>query len=1506
MNDRKIINTHYLSLCYKSLIGKEIIHFLLFLIEITLIFLQIIEIYYNDYIPFNANNNYIFSPLTNLALEIDKLPKILKIILYPIIIIIIIINSYILNSYKLKINVLIKIMVNISEILFYRIISLAIFNYLFIFKDLYLIINILFTIPYVFILIFTFSNNHLFLFFPNLIKYPYDSFSKIIDLQLLLIKIFISISRMGSNRNISKSSFALSIFFFFILLFYLSYKMIYKSYYLMNNTNLNNIRFSILLSICISLIVVLLIDKNKLFHVYFVICLVNIILICLILVSYFYDPYKFANFDKDDNIENIYYYFFMLDRDKNKYFLIEEKIEEHISKCNMCNLCKKYNIIKNNKEKGHIDLYKVIYNGKNRLLNLMNIIIRRIKKNGKNSFINNSYYLINIIFTYSKSIKKNNYNILLNIDLIFEVINYENKQYLEENKIALGRIKYTNDFFLKAKKVIQDIYDIFEEKRLDNMIRIYFKLGEEIEKLNYNEIKSNFNNNLGNSNYNNANLEGLPNCNNLLSICSLFYEELFNETISNSGISIRDNPNLLEDLINNNMKYSKHITFEINFLSFSVKIIRAGGEINKYENKNFFDLFLKICKNNQIFEMKKVLLNSNNSSEKSKKNKKKEQKFLKGIEKEKQHINFNFLIEEKENNEIFCRLLKLKLSLLLLTHINTKIYLNGIYALNTDIIVSEETKKEELLLFFGNKKQIKIYNAKYHNPNNSNNNKIVIKRNKNEKYLGTERLLKSSSFSLGSKNYNVYHFLVSKKNSIYKLLNSNNNLIKLNKIEEEQINFLDRANNNTLLFNDLASHASSGNNSMGRNTLISYNRDNKKIQQNENEAKELKIIKYILLLVIALFLSIIIMLSFLLNEAYNKTETSTNFFLSFSDFSNIFHNLFFSSLSLGCIGWNKKSGNCTNFFSNLSEIFKNYDFIENSNLSSLIDFSKFLFYQNQILIENLNININSLMKNLTKFNNNIIFKSLNKKITHFKINQNYANGKIDLKLNTESITFSDLNLLIISRFSTLSNDFDNIHHPVYILNKTGEDVFNNIFLKDKLSSYQENFYLNILDFKNYAINLNSFLNDIEKIAKNAKVNIRNLIYIFMNFILFFVIIIFIILILLIFIYLYLIIKTLFKINNELKEKINKDTTVKQQMIKKIDNLKLLLNFYDYDINKIINKLNKIYDEYRDNYNLKLKQELKILKREGKKEIEKENKDSNCLKSLSIMKKYKLYKYAVRKKFYLTIIFITIIVTISLYFINNFLWIITFQKDSKIMEWKTINDNVIKTTNKLITNYLIMIYDNQTLEEISLNYETKDFISYIFNELTPIYSLGKYNKYLNDNNLSIIEDNENCYDFYNNLNNDIFKELRVKFAEEEDKFVNTMILLCEYSQILKSNNYKTIYLQFFSYVQKGMESFSNIEYSDIIKFINQKVIIEIDLIYMTVHKYIMDIIIQQNKKYILLMMNQIWFYLILTNVIVYPLILILIIITFFVHVRNMNNDIKKFVHIRKIFKVCNLN
>jgi len=75
---------------------------------------------------------------------------------------------------------------------------------------------------------------------------------------------------------------------------------------------------------------------------------------------------------------------------------------------------------------------------------------------------------------------------------------------------------------------------IFNDKNSNNKIKNFFLLGEKLQKLKYKESRVN---NIGN------NIEDLPDIHNLFTICSIFYEELYNEPISNSGISIIDSPN---------------------------------------------------------------------------------------------------------------------------------------------------------------------------------------------------------------------------------------------------------------------------------------------------------------------------------------------------------------------------------------------------------------------------------------------------------------------------------------------------------------------------------------------------------------------------------------------------------------------------------------------------------------------------------------------------------------------------------------------------------------------------------------------------------------------------------------------------------------------------------------------------------------------------------------------------------------------------------------------------
>ena len=102
MGLKKIIN-HYLSISNKVLIKNKIIHKFFYLIEISTLFLQIIEIFYYKFNVINRNIIVYFSPFAYLCFQLNKISEPIKSLLY-LIIIIIIINSFLLNTFKPKIN----------------------------------------------------------------------------------------------------------------------------------------------------------------------------------------------------------------------------------------------------------------------------------------------------------------------------------------------------------------------------------------------------------------------------------------------------------------------------------------------------------------------------------------------------------------------------------------------------------------------------------------------------------------------------------------------------------------------------------------------------------------------------------------------------------------------------------------------------------------------------------------------------------------------------------------------------------------------------------------------------------------------------------------------------------------------------------------------------------------------------------------------------------------------------------------------------------------------------------------------------------------------------------------------------------------------------------------------------------------------------------------------------------------------------------------------------------
>ena len=162
--------SHYLSISYKALIKNKIFHYIFFILECYLIMLQILEIHCNNYHSFIRNNIISFSPITKLLIVINAFPNHITIISYSSIIIIATICIYIPNILKLRLNIFTKILINITDLVFCRILSLFIFNYLFLFEQKFLLFGVIISLPYLIGLLYIFLDNHLYFFFPKIIN----------------------------------------------------------------------------------------------------------------------------------------------------------------------------------------------------------------------------------------------------------------------------------------------------------------------------------------------------------------------------------------------------------------------------------------------------------------------------------------------------------------------------------------------------------------------------------------------------------------------------------------------------------------------------------------------------------------------------------------------------------------------------------------------------------------------------------------------------------------------------------------------------------------------------------------------------------------------------------------------------------------------------------------------------------------------------------------------------------------------------------------------------------------------------------------------------------------------------------------------------------------------------------------------------------------------------------------------------------------------------------------
>ena len=229
------------------------------------------------------------------------------------------------------------------------------------------------------------------------------------------------------------------------------------------------------------------------------------------------------------------------------------------------------------------------------------------------------------------------------------------------------------------------------------------------------------------------------------------------------------------------------------------------------------------------------------------------------------------------------------------------------------------------------------------------------------------------------------------------------------------------------------------------------------------------------------------------------------------------------------------------FYNNIVELLDKNSDLENKKF---LNFTELIFTQNQILYKFLDNILNNLSNYLASFDESEFINSFKLNVPHYKINQNMRENNVTFYPFKEDILFSDFLLLMTSRFGILTNDINTIMNPIYILNKTGDDIFNNVYAQEKLSSYQENIYLMILDYKTFSLYLDNVHDEIGKLAFYRKAKIKKIIFVFINLNLFMYILIVIILFGYISLYLIVVFKILDDVYIDLRKKIGEVTVNK--------------------------------------------------------------------------------------------------------------------------------------------------------------------------------------------------------------------------------------------------------------------------------------------------------------------------------------------------------------------------
>ena len=1518
--DKKMKEDNYFINCYRLLIRSKFIHFLLLLIEILLILLQEIDIFQRGFKPmYNTNGEIIISPIILLIKKFNNFPDYVN-FLITVLSMIIFDTLYLLLCRKdiRKKNIYYKIIINLLEFFFFRIYVLFFYSLLFILTKLYFLTSFILSLYHAYLIINNFLYNHLYNYVPEFVDYPYDEFGSLYDLYLFMSKIILSVASDAGSEDLVKFCFIISFVLQIFFCFNFSRNLTHHSYLFMKNSFINKTRLSLFLAETTIVFFSFFIGRKRLFTTLYILINFGIILIFCGFLFFIYDPYSFVHVKGESSTENLLYFMNMSNKKNGIEILFETKLVNHYRNCSFCQLCRKYvryrteeketdiNLKDNSDEnetlihhrkcdKKIIDLFDLLYDGKIKYFFLIKKIQFNYKKYGK-IILNNIYYYINFLYLIYYDYQNNNITLSLNERVILEIIKKENYTFLENNKTQINQLLLCNEFVSLGKNVLNIIKKILYHDQNFYKAQKLIELSKLLKQMKNPKYKKDlFSHKIENSN----------NSKNIICACSIIYEEIFNTIISNSQIPMRENIQSLEEIFSLSNKYNNIITLKVDLLGYNCKIIRAGKGLYNYVNQNLYDLFPSVFKQyqiniflNSIFTgFNKELTNFDEIENKKKNSAKK-------IINMKEFIDINTIILENDSEKMYFKLLVLRLTPFFSNENYNYILFNGTYAFNKNTIISEidlshKTEIEEKIL------GVSGSNLEYDKEANST---ITM-----HKYIDWQsqqgyKLSKLFSYRISIRLYNVYQLDIKRQkkekkfDSTVKVYKTRASEVENNSMEEIE----DNKDNRIKIYEETNSISSSVQISTYSRGITSLGM-NKGKKENFFKYNMFNFIQKSVYFSFLLILIVIVIEYLFFGKFQNNISNNHNSYINYRSFYRLYYQLFASILGVACIPVDIEGKNCRNFISIFNTVYsKGYP-------NNTFNFTEYLLIQNQILSQKLMEGKANIIKINEYIGEEKYREIFNSKIKNIQITQKIVDQKMIFLTKETTIDFFDAILILCNSFGILTENISyTLTQPIYFLNKT-ETPFSNVNNQKELTSYQEEVYKMILNYKYYSKEFayvdSQIFEAIDK--KSGSIKVFIFFFVILNVFLYFIVAFFIYLFLLSFNKIVISVLNYIIITIETK---NEGFDFKDTFNKKINNLEIILELYKGNPLDAIQDLNVIYNEY----NAYITNKNKVNIHDVNKKNLKKSEDDNFFKHQQKITQKDIVNLNLNKK-YIYFLFFLILIVLIIFFFFIFLWDDYFLKKVKLFNIITKNAKLEKSCYEAINLYELMIFNNYTLDELANIFEISSQSSNETegNESNPIFNSFFQDLYLlfdkekdQTNMLSLFKDFEDLAEF-NCINMVVtFKYEIIEKCHEILEGVNLkqkLVDICIISHITESKDIKTIFERHFQFMKNGMLSLTDFSFEGLNKNLDSTIIGRIAFFFFSTTIYIIEVTTSKpHKDSIQKLMSLLNQRILITEIsfIIFGVALIFIIMFYYIY--NINNFCKQIFLLRKTFNIFEMH